>query len=173
MFQAQHEESYSNASKLGDKWQVAQNVSKEADVSTCIMYSYLKVTLVNVVQSKILKKMVCKDKYLIKKSIFQGIDLLHPSPSQNSFLLHIYRFNHWVVSYKRINVPILEKPTSNNENQGWSIAENGILELVWTTRLIMLESLINLLDVINDEESGDEEMMMEPEDYETDDEDKE
>ena len=36
----------------------------------------------------------------------------------------------------------------------------------------MSQSLINLLDVINDQESGDEEMMMEPEDYETDDEDK-
>ena len=169
MFQAQHEESYFNSSKLGDKWEVAENVSKEIDVSICIMYSHLKVTLFNIVQSKILKKMVGEDKDLIKES---KIDLLHPCPCQNSLLLHIYRVEHWVVSYKRTNVPIFEKPRPNNENQGWSIAENGVLELVLTTRSVMSQSLINLLDVINDQESGDEEMMMEPEDYETDDEDK-
>ena len=37
----------------------------------------------------------------------------------------------------------------------------------------MPQSLINLLDATNAEESDDEEMEMEPEDYETDDEDKE
>ena len=37
----------------------------------------------------------------------------------------------------------------------------------------MPQSLINLLDAINDEESDDEEMEMEPEDYESDHEDEE
>ena len=59
----------------------------------------------------------------------------------------------------------------NDENQGWSINENGILEPVWTTWSIMPQFLKNLIDATNDEESDDEEMEREPEAYEKDDED--
>lgn len=72
---------------------------------------------------------------------------------------------------KRANVPIFEKPKPNDENQGWSINKNRILEQVWTTGSIMAQSLIKLLDATNDKESDDEEMKMEPEYHETDDED--
>ena len=134
------------------------------------MYGYSKETSVNVVRSKILKKMVGEDNDLTKES---KVDLSHLPPCQDSLLPHIYRVNHRVATYKRANVPILEKPKPNDENQGWSINENGILEPVWTTGSIMPQSLINLLDATNDEESNDEEMEMEPEDYESDDEDEE
>ena len=132
------------------------------------MYGYSKETSVNVVRSKILKKMVGEDNDLTKES---KVDLSHLPPCQDSLLPHIYRVNHRVATYKRANVPILEKPKPNDENQGWSINENGILEPVWTTESIMPQSLINLLDATNDEESDDEEMEMEPQDYESDDED--
>ena len=67
----------------------------------------------------------------------------------------------------------MEEPKPNDKSQGCLINENGILEPVWTMGSIMPQSLISLLDATNDEESDDEEMEMEPEDYESDDEDKE
>ena len=57
-----------NPSQLGDKWQVAENMSKEIEASTCIMHSYSKETSVNVVQRKILKKMIGEDNDLTKES---------------------------------------------------------------------------------------------------------
>ena len=128
------------------------------------MYSYSKETSVNVVRSKRLKKMVGEDNDLTNES---RTNLSHLPPS------HIYRVNHQAATNKRASVPILEKPKHSNENWEWTIHENGIPEPVWTTRLIMPQSLINLLDATNDEESYDEEMGMEPEAYESDDEDEE
>ena len=112
--------------------------------------------------------MVGEDNELTKEA---KVTLSHLPPCQDSFLPHIYRVNNWVATCKRAIVPILEKPKPNDENQGWSINENGILEPIWKTGSIMPQSLINLLDAANDEEQDDEKMEMEPEDYESDDED--
>ena len=145
-------------------------MSKEIEAFKCIIYGYSKETSVNVVLSEILKKMIGEDNDLTKES---KVDLSHLPLCQDSLLPHIYRVNHWVAAYKRANFPILEKPKPNDENQGWLINENGIHEPVWTTESIMPQSLINLLDATNDEESNDKEMEMEPKDYESDDEDEE
>ena len=51
----------SNSSQLGDKWEVVEDVSKETEAFTCIMYGYSKETSVNFVRSKTLKKMVDQD----------------------------------------------------------------------------------------------------------------
>ena len=134
------------------------------------MYGYSKETSVNVVRSKILKEMVGEDNDLTKES---KIDISNLPPCQYSLRLHTYRVNHRVVTYKRANVAIFEKSKPNDENQGCSINENGILEPVWTTGSIMLQSLINLLDATNNEGFNYEEMEMESEDYESDDEDEE
>ena len=123
------------------------------------MYGYSKETSVNIVRSKISKKMVGEGNDLTKES---KVDLAHLPRCQDSLLPHIYRVNHWVATYKRANIPILEKPKPNDENQGWLINENEILEPVWTTGSIILQSLINFLDTTNDEEPDDEEMEMEP-----------
>ena len=132
------------------------------------MYGYSKETSVNVVRSKILKKMVGKDNDLTKEP---KVDFSRLPPCNDSLLPHICRANHLLASNKRANVPILEKPKPNNENQGWSIKEKRILEPVWTAESIMPQSLINLLDATNDKESDDEEMDMEHEDYKSDDQD--
>ena len=144
-------------------------MSKEIEALASIMYGHSTETSVNVVRS-ILKKMVGGDNDLTKES---KVDLSHLSPCQDSLLPHICTVNHRVATYKTAHVPKFEKPKPNDENQCWSINENEILEPVWTTVSTMPQSLINLLDATNAEESDDEEMEMEPEDYETDDEDKE
>ena len=128
MFQAQQKSS--NSSQLGDQWEVAQNVSKGIEAFTCITYGYSKETSVNVVRSKILQKMFGEDNDLHKES---KVDFPRLPPCQDSLFLHIYNINHRIVTYKRANLPILGKTKPNDENQGWSINENGILEPVWTT----------------------------------------
>ena len=155
-------------SQLGDDWEVAENVCKDIEVFTCTMYGYSRETLINVVRRKILKKMVGEDNDLTNDS---KVDLSRLPPCQDSLLPHIYRVNHRVASYKRANIPIFEKRKPNDEHQGWSINEAGILEPVWTTGSILPQSLIDLLDATNDDESDEEEIEMEPEDYDTDDED--
>ena len=93
------------------------------------MYSYSKGTSVNVVRSKILKKMVGEDNDLTKES---KVDLSHLPPCQDSLLPHICIVNRRLASYTRTNVPTFKKPKPNDENQEWLIKENGILEPLWS-----------------------------------------
>ena len=81
--------------------------------------------------------MVGEDNDLTKES---KADLPHLPSCQDSLFPHIYRVNHRVATYKRANVPILEKPKPNNENQGWSINENRIVEPIGTMGSIMQQS---------------------------------
>ena len=121
-------------------------MSKEIEAFASIMYGHSKETSVNVVPSKTLKKIVGGDNDLAKES---KVDLSHLSPCQDSPLPHICTVNHRVATYKTAYVPKFEKPKPNDENQCWSINENGILEPVWTTVSTMPQSLINLLDATN------------------------
>ena len=134
------------------------------------MYGYSKETSVNIVRTKMLKKMVGEDNDLTKES---KIHLSRLPPCQDSLLPHICRVNHRVASYKRANIPIFEKPKPSDDNQGWKINEIGILETVWTRGPILPQSLIDLLDTTDDDESDDEEVDVEPDDYESNDEDEE
>ena len=127
LFQTQQE--YPNSSQLGDKYKVAENVNKEIEAFPCIMYSYSKENSVNVARSKILKKMVGEDNDLTKES---KVDLLHLPPCQDSLLPYIYIVNRQLAFYKRTNVPTFKKPKPNDENQGWLINKNEILEPLWT-----------------------------------------
>ena len=88
-------------------------MSKEIEDFACIMYGYSKETSVNVVRSKILQKMVGENNGLTKKS---KVDLPQLPPFQDSLLPYIYKVNHRVASYKRANVPILEKPKADDED---------------------------------------------------------
>ena len=170
MFQIRHAKYFFNSSQLGDDWEVAENVAKDIESFTCTMYGYTRETSVNAVRSKLLKKMVGEDNDLTKDS---KVDLSRLPPCHDSLVPHVYRVNHRVASYKRAHIPIFEKPKPNDENQGWAINETGILEPLWTTGSILPQSLIDLLAATNVDEPDDEEVEMEPEDYETDEDEEE
>lgn len=134
------------------------------------MYGYSRETSVNVVRSKMLKKMVGEDNDLTKNS---KVDLSRLPPCHDSLMSHIYRVNHRLACYKRANVPMFNKPKPDDENQGWCRNETGMLEPLWTTGSILPQSLVDLVDGTNDDDDDEEDVEMEPEDYETDDEDDE
>ena len=120
------------------------------------MYGYPRDTSVNLVRTKMLKKMVGEDNDLTKDS---KVDLSKLPPCRNSLIPHIHRVNHRVCNYKRANIPIFEKPKPSDPNQGWMTNESGMLEPQWTIGPCLPQSLIDLMDKIPDEkDDGEDEL---------------
>ena len=73
-------------------------------------------SLVDVVHSKLLCKMVGEDEKLTSKS---KVNLAHLLPCHSLLNPHIQYVNHHITWYKRADEAILEKSKPYNEGQGW------------------------------------------------------
>ena len=71
---------------------------------------------VDVVRTKLLRKMVGEDDNLTSRS---KVDLARLPPCQSALKPHIQRVNHRAALYKRANEAILEKPNPYDDGQGW------------------------------------------------------
>ena len=65
--------------------------------------------------------------------------------------------NHRVTLYKRADEPILEKPNSYVDGQGWIWPDDIVLEPVWSCGPVLPNSLVDLLDTGDREEEEEEE----------------
>ena len=137
--------------KLGNDWIVEDGVLNDIEAFTCAMYGYPREKDINVVRSKMLKKMVGEDKPL---SYDSKVDLSHLPPNRYSLVPHVQRVNHRLVCYKTADIQIFEKPK-------WTRSESGLIEPLWTRGKILPQSVVDLLDNIQneeDEEDGDMEV---------------
>lgn len=138
---------------------------QELEKFTCIIYGCPRLSFVNEVRAKILKKMVGEDDMLSKKS---KVDLARLPPCQDSLIPHMHRVNYRVACYRRANQPIFEKPKPYDPDQGWERNENGLLEPIWSKGPILPNSLIDILEKtdfnIRDEDADDEDESIDYED---------
>ncbi|KAK5923027.1 hypothetical protein CgunFtcFv8_000033 [Champsocephalus gunnari] len=146
-----------------DQW-LAQNVMKQLEQFTCLIYGESRESSVDVVRAKLLHKMVGQDDKLTAKS---KVDLARLPPCYDALKPHVQRVNHRVALYKRSDESILEKPNPYDEEQGW-MRTGGVLRPVWSCGPVLPTSLVYLLDT-TEREQEDEEEEEEEEEFDSDD----
>ena len=132
---------------LGDTWNVSPNIISWVEEFTCLIYGYPKDTSVNVVRTKMLKKMVGENVTLSRKS---KVDLSRIPPCQDSLVPHIQRVNHRVAGYKRAHQAIIESPKPYDDGQGWVKTDQEGLHAIWSKGPILPKSLVDLLEADQD-----------------------
>ena len=113
---------------LGDSWVIEEDIIKKLEHFNCLMYGQCRESSVDAIQLKMLRKMVGEDERLTSKS---KIDLGRLPPCYSALKPHIQRVNHRVALYKRAVQAIIEKPKPFEQDQGWTIIDDGILEPNW------------------------------------------
>ena len=151
--------------RLGDDWTVDDTVYKDLEAFTCLMYGYPREKSVNVVRSKMLKKMVGVNEKLTLNS---KVDLSKLPPCADNLLPHVQRANYRTATFKRADQPIFWKPKPFEDNQGW-IKEGDTIEPCWSCADILPPSLIDLVEdtVAETLDADNEEVDLELEDDDT------
>ena len=112
-----------------------------------------------------LTKMVGEDHGLDKN---YKVDLSRLPPCQDSLVPHTTRVNYRTACYKRANTPIFEKPKPHDQDQGWVIDDDGIIESKWSNGPVLPQSLIDLMaDHSETEEDEDVDIEVEVDEYDT------
>ena len=119
--------------KLGEEGKIKDSVLNEIKPFTCAMYGYPRETQVYCVRSKMLKKMVGKDKPLSTDS---KVGLARVPPCRDSLLPHVHRVNYRVSCYKKAHILIFERPKPYDEDQEWARGEANMIEPLWTNGTI-------------------------------------
>ena len=140
-------------SQLGMAWTVAPDIQEKLEAFTCVMYGQARESSVNIVRSKLLKKMVGEDNSLNSKS---KVDMVRLPPCQNSLIPHVQRANHHAACYRHAAEPNFERPKPYVEGQGWLKTEAGVLEPVWSIGPILPPSLVDLLETVDTENDEDQ-----------------
>lgn len=140
--------------QLGDDWVVKPEVVADVEAFTCLMYGQGREKSIDVVRTKMLRKMVGEDEKLITKS---KTDLARLPPCRNNLIPHIGWVNYRLANYKRANQPQFDKPKPHDDGQGWMLTEEGVLEPLWSCGPILPSSLIDLIEEVFEEEDGEEE----------------
>ena len=134
--------------KLGDDWTIHDSVFEEIETFTCAMYGYPREPSVNIVRSKMLKKMVGEDKPLNADS---KVDITRLPSCKTSLLPHVQRVNYRLCCNKKVHIPIFERPKPYDDEQGW-VRENNIIEPLWTKGISLPQSVVDFFDSRRDDE---------------------
>ncbi|KAF3844358.1 hypothetical protein F7725_007521 [Dissostichus mawsoni] len=107
--------------QLGADWMVTDELQEEMESFTCIMYGQARMTSVDTVRVKMMRKMVC-------------------------LIPHVQRANYRVALYKRADKAIIESPKPHDPGMGWEkTGEEEVLEPVWAIGPILPPSLVEVL----------------------------
>ena len=106
------------------------------------MYGYFRETSVNVVRTKILKKIVGEDEALTATS---KVDLSRLPPCRDPLFTNIQRSNHRLACYKRAASRMSECPKPF-EDQGWEMSEEGYIESLRSKGPVLPTTLVDILD---------------------------
>ena len=90
----------------------------------------------------LLKKMMGVDAQLSSNS---GVDLTRLPPARYNLILHIWRVNHRLATYKCADQAIVEFPKPHEDEQGWEKTDDGSLVPLWSWGPILPPSLVDLI----------------------------
>ena len=96
-------------------WAIQDSVFEDTETFTCAMYGYPRESSMNIVKSKILKKMVGEDKPLSTDS---KVDLTRLPPCKTSLLPHVQRVNYRLCCCQKAHIPIFERTKPYDNEQG-------------------------------------------------------
>ena len=149
---------HSASRQLGVEWNFQPQTVKQLEEFTCLMYGQSRESSVDVVRTKLLRKMVGKDEKLTSTS---KVDLARLPPCQSALKPHIQRVNHRAALYNQANEAILEKPNPYDDGQGWVNTHEGVLEPMWSFGPFMPTSLVDLLvtcdlEIVEEEEERED-----------------
>ncbi len=107
------------------------------------MYGQARITSVDAVRAKMLRKMVGADKVLDSKS---KVDLERLPPPKVCLIPHVQRANYRVACYKRADEAMIETPKPYDPGMGWEkTGVEELLEPVWTIGPFLPPSLVEVL----------------------------
>ena len=146
--------------RFGEEWSVSNDICSKIETFTCLMFGCTREKRINVVRAKILRKIVGEyNQQTIKSKIENTIeDILNHtyilgvgcSAQFCSYNQRSYLFFR-VATCKRVSEPIYWIPKPWEENQGWVKNDNGVLELAWSLRTVLSQSLMNILETTADD----------------------
>ena len=139
--------------KLGDDWEVADELLAELEEFVCFMYGFPRVKKVNDVRTLMLKKMVGEGKAIKASS---KVDLSRMPPCRRSLIPHIKRANYRVGQWKHSHESFPEIPPP--AGYGWTHSD-GFLEPEWSDGPILPSQLDDLLDAATETHNSDDESL--------------
>ncbi|KAG1653091.1 hypothetical protein GQR58_025810 [Nymphon striatum] len=141
--------------KVGQCWDVTEDIFKGLEEFTCSMYGSMRIKDVDEVRAMLIKKKCGQnsDKLDAKKNV----DLAKLPPPRRCLREHIKRTNYQVAIWKRANIAICDVPEANEDNNGWMLV-NGKLEPCWCEGEILPMRIADILfenmeeDIFEDDE---------------------
>ena len=148
----------STFSKLGESWEVSDDLVTEIERFVCVLYGGVKTKLSSVDELRaFMLKAKCDENYSL--SVIKNVDFAAFPPSKACLIEHIRRVNYQVRIWKMANHAIYELPKLSD---GHDWVENGeprwcgpewILSPPFTD--VLDDSISNYLDDIDDDNEDD------------------
>ena len=111
----------STFSKVGESWEVSDELVTEIEKFVCVLYGGVKTKLSSVDELRaFMLKVKCDEKYSL--SVIKNVDFAAFPPSKACLIEHIRRVNYQVRIWKMANHPIYEL-SQLSDGHGW--LENG------------------------------------------------
>ena len=137
--------------KLGDSWEVSEDLVKDLEEFTCAMYGKPRFTNIDDLRYTILKGK-CDVEGKLDPS--NNVDMGSLPPCGKSLLQHIRRVNYQVGIWKRAYIAEPEIPNPA-DGHGWVMVD-GRLEPMWCEGDILPRQLTSILEsVVQSEEEDD------------------
>ena len=137
--------------KLGENWNVTEDLLDELEVFTCFMYSHQRFQHVNSLRHHMLKEKCGEDGV----SANVNIDLSTLPPCCRTLKQHCLRANFQACIWKRSHEATPDVPLPQH-GQGWQV-QDGVLQPIWTQEeeeLVLPQDVID--ELLNENPAPDE-----------------
>ena len=138
-------------SKLGDSWDVSDDLIEGLDAFTCAIYGRPRVSKVDDLRLIRMNELCSKDDIITPS---KNVDMATLPPCRRSLVQHIKRVNYQVAIWKRAHVPEPDLPGATM-GHGWTLVD-GILEPLWYEGEILPQQLTDIANPRHSEASDDE-----------------
>ena len=148
--------------RLGDAWELGEDLLREVEEYTCAMYGYSRFSSVDELRLFKLKEK-CEGK---PTTAMRNIDMSTLPPCRKCLIQHVRRVNYQISIWKNSHIAQPNIPVPS-ERHGWTKV-NGNLEPLWIEGQVLPQRLADILQETIDADS-DEEGEEEDSDVEVDD----
>ena len=125
--------------KLGDEWDVPEDLTDKLDSFTCAMYGKAaKASNVYELRHIRINELCSKTNYLTSGNV----DMASLPPCERSLKQHIKRVNHQVGIWKIAHIPQPRIPKAS-QGHGWEV-NDGKLDPIWFEKICFHEYLLTL-----------------------------
>ena len=91
------------------------------------------------------------------------IDLARFPPCFRNLLPYIYKVNHCLAFYKRVDELFIKAPNAYDNKQGWLKNQNNLLEPIWQVGSFRRSALVDVID--SAEQKREQEVFIELDDF--------